>query len=399
MDLQAIKKRKTLTILIFTANISAFVYCYCKQVIAIYGFQQGTTEFHWMTITASICDYVSSVTLQVGYICLMRKLIESETCAKLSWALVIFPGVYIATTVVGIISALQPTQPSFVVTVFNICNALLATCDFVTHGFISYKIWQMVDRDAMKPRDRCCVAFPWITCFLFLLVCLWGALDPDIGDGPAYTFWSLDIVAFLFAEKYVGKTINPESKGNLKSCKTSESESRRKSVRDISRPSVSEMHHEIELGIVIGKNGRNIEQSDADAYIESIVLCLDMTARNLQNKAKREGNPWTVSKGYDTFTPVGRLVPRGKINLQDIELKLFKNGGLKQHGNTKDMVFNFNRIIEHVSSIMKLEKGDLILTGTPEGVGPVEHGDELVGKMYSQDNLLDTICFKAYNRK
>ncbi|KAJ3255304.1 hypothetical protein HK103_006327 [Boothiomyces macroporosus] len=110
------------------------------------------------------------------------------------------------------------------------------------------------------------------------------------------------------------------------------------------------VHHEIELGIVIGKNGRNIKQSDADQYIDYIVLCLDMTARNLQNEAKEKGNPC------------------------------------------------FNRIIEHVSSIMKLEKGDLILTGTPEGVGQVVHGDELVGKLYNQSELLDTITFKAVNR-
>ncbi|KIK06099.1 hypothetical protein K443DRAFT_674661 [Laccaria amethystina LaAM-08-1] len=137
-------------------------------------------------------------------------------------------------------------------------------------------------------------------------------------------------------------------------------------------------HHEVELGLVIGKPGRDISQGNAESHIAGYTLAVDMTARNLQEKVKKQGLPWSTVKGFDTFTPIGAFIPKSAISdPHDLRLQLRVNGILKQDGTTADMIFRIPRVIEHVSSIMKLEDGDLILTGTPSGVGPIVPGDRV----------------------
>lgn len=137
-------------------------------------------------------------------------------------------------------------------------------------------------------------------------------------------------------------------------------------------------HHEVELGLVIGKPGRDISQANAESHIAGYTLAVDMTARNLQEKVKKQGLPWSTVKGFDTFTPIGAFIPKSAISdPHDLRLQLKVNGILKQDGTTSDMIFRIPRVIEHVSSIMKLEDGDLILTGTPSGVGPIVPGDRV----------------------
>ena len=126
--------------------------------------------------------------------------------------------------------------------------------------------------------------------------------------------------------------------------------------------------------MVIGKEGKNIPESSAISHIGGYILALDMTARNIQSQAKKKGHPWSVAKGYDTFCPVSSFIGKESIALDNTRLWLKVDGELKQDGNTKDMVFSVPYLISYISQIFSLEVGDVILTGTPEGVGPVKPG-------------------------
>ncbi|HIH72398.1 MAG TPA: fumarylacetoacetate hydrolase family protein [Thermococcaceae archaeon] len=134
--------------------------------------------------------------------------------------------------------------------------------------------------------------------------------------------------------------------------------------------------HEVELAVIIGKRGKNIPREKAMDYVLGYTILMDITARDLQAEAKKKGLPWTVAKGFDTFAPIGpRVVDKREINVDDLEIGLKVNGEIKQLSRTSKMIFKIDEIIEYVSSIMTLEKGDIIATGTPEGVGPLRHGD------------------------
>jgi len=141
-------------------------------------------------------------------------------------------------------------------------------------------------------------------------------------------------------------------------------------------PKGAEVDHEVELGVVIGKKGRDIAEKDALNYISGYALALDLTARNFQAEAKKKSLPWSASKGYDTFCPVSSFIPKEQIpNPHNVNLWLKVNDELRQKGNTSDMIFNIPQLVSIVSSIMTLEPGDLLLTGTPEGVNSIKAGD------------------------
>lgn len=138
------------------------------------------------------------------------------------------------------------------------------------------------------------------------------------------------------------------------------------------------LDHEVELGVVIGKKGRDIPESLAMDHVSGYTLALDMTARELQAVAKKQGLPWTLAKGYDTFTPIGDFIPKKRVpNLSDLELWLEVDGKLRQKGSTNDMIFSVPVLISYISTIMTLNEGDVILTGTPSGVGPVKAGQHM----------------------
>ncbi|KAI9348196.1 hypothetical protein BDR26DRAFT_854176 [Obelidium mucronatum] len=141
-------------------------------------------------------------------------------------------------------------------------------------------------------------------------------------------------------------------------------------------PRGSNVHHEIELGLVIGQPGRDIPASAAWNHIGGYALAIDCTARDLQEKAKKEGKPWSTAKGFDTFTPIGEFIPKTMVEDPDnLVLWLNVNGQVKQNGPTSDMIFKVPELVSYVSSIMNLERGDVILTGTPAGVGRINPGD------------------------
>ncbi|KAJ8092428.1 hypothetical protein PM082_023681 [Marasmius tenuissimus] len=160
-------------------------------------------------------------------------------------------------------------------------------------------------------------------------------------------------------------------------------------------------HHEVELGLVIGKRGRDITQGDAENYIAGYALAVDMTARNVQDEVKKLGLPWSTAKGFDTFTPIGSFIPKSEIqDPHNLQLSLKINGAVKQDGTTADMISRIPRLLEHISSIMTLEEGDLILTGTPSGVGPISEGDKVECLLAtSSGQELSSLVFTAVARQ
>ncbi|KAG0031371.1 Acylpyruvase fahd1, mitochondrial [Podila clonocystis] len=169
--------------------------------------------------------------------------------------------------------------------------------------------------------------------------------------------------------------------------------------QNIEIPENAEVHHELEMAVIIGKEGRDIAAKDADEYIGGYALALDMTARNFQQAAKNKGMPWTASKGYDTFTPIGDFIPKEDIpDYNNVDLSLEIDGVVKQKGNTKDMIFDIPALIENVSSIMRLQPGDVILTGTPSGVGPVKAGETITCALAVNGRVLSHLHFPAVDR-
>jgi 2-keto-4-pentenoate hydratase/2-oxohepta-3-ene-1,7-dioic acid hydratase in catechol pathway len=138
------------------------------------------------------------------------------------------------------------------------------------------------------------------------------------------------------------------------------------------------LHHEVELGIVIGKKGKHISEENAMEYVLGYLVGLDITARDLQSIAKKNGWPWGIPKGFDTFAPLSDVVLKEKVpNPQNLELELKVNGVVKQKATPGQMIFSLEHIIAFLSDVMTLEPGDLILTGTPAGVGEINKGDLL----------------------
>jgi 2-keto-4-pentenoate hydratase/2-oxohepta-3-ene-1,7-dioic acid hydratase in catechol pathway len=142
----------------------------------------------------------------------------------------------------------------------------------------------------------------------------------------------------------------------------------------------TDLHHEIELVLKISKAGKHIEEQFAHKYYEEIGLGIDFTARDIQAKCKEKGLPWEKAKAFDHAAPIGNFVKKDELeNLSAIHFELKINGETRQSGNSKDLIFSFDKVISYVSKFVTLKTGDLIYTGTPEGVGPVKIGDKLEG--------------------
>ena len=139
-----------------------------------------------------------------------------------------------------------------------------------------------------------------------------------------------------------------------------------------------EIHHEVELVLKISKPGKNIDSKYAHKYYDEIGIGIDFTARDIQSKCKEKGLPWEKAKAFDVSAPIGQFIDKKKlIDLDNINFHLTINGIVIQKGNTKDLLFTFDAVIAYVSKFITLKTGDLIFTGTPEGVGPVRIGDKL----------------------
>lgn len=159
------------------------------------------------------------------------------------------------------------------------------------------------------------------------------------------------------------------------------------------------IHHEVELAFVLGKTLKNLDpvkftKKDAIDLIDSYALAIDLTLRNVQDEAKKKGLPWSIGKGFDTFLPISNVIPKSKIaDPYDVRLKLEVNGEVKQDGSTNLMIFPIHQILSTMSSIMTLEKGDIILTGTPQGVGPIVPGDKVEVSLYDGETKVEDVSF------
>ena len=150
----------------------------------------------------------------------------------------------------------------------------------------------------------------------------------------------------------------------------------------------NDYHHEVELVVVIGKEGRNISVSSAHEYIFGVAVGLDMTRRDLQKKLRNKRQPWELAKAFDFSAPLGQVhIIEDIPNIQDLDIFLEVNGEVKQDSNTSNMIFSVNEIISDLSQFFSLVPGDLLFTGTPEGVGPVKKGDEIIAKVENLSSL------------
>ncbi len=139
---------------------------------------------------------------------------------------------------------------------------------------------------------------------------------------------------------------------------------------------VATLHHEVELAVVIGKGGRYIREEDSHHHIKAYTVMLDLTSRDIQNEAREKGLPWAEAKGYDTFAPIGpEAVPSGAMDPGGRRIWLKVNGEIRQEGNTDQLLFPVDMMISEISRVMTLEPDDIIMTGTPAGVGPLVDGD------------------------
>ena len=139
------------------------------------------------------------------------------------------------------------------------------------------------------------------------------------------------------------------------------------------------LHHEIELVVAIGKGGSNIRAADAMEHVYGYAIGLDMTRRDLQNDMKKQGRPWCIGKGFDFSAPIGPITPASSVgDITQAEIALQVNGTDRQRSHIHKLIWNIAETIEHLSAAWTLQPGDLIYTGTPEGVAAVVQGDTLV---------------------
>lgn len=151
----------------------------------------------------------------------------------------------------------------------------------------------------------------------------------------------------------------------------------------------NEVHYETEIVLRICKNGKNIEEKFAGKYFDQLTVGIDFTARDLQSEAKKKGWPWEISKAFDNSACVGEFIPVSKFaDLYNINFCMYKNKQLVQKGNTKDVLFSFEKIISYASQFFTLLEGDFVFTGTPVGVGPVVKDDH-IECFIENDSLLE----------
>jgi len=149
-----------------------------------------------------------------------------------------------------------------------------------------------------------------------------------------------------------------------------------------------DLHHEVEIVLKVSKNGKHIAEEFASGYYNEIGIGIDFTARDLQMKCKEKGLPWEKAKAFDNSAPVSNFISKDKFpSLSNLSFDLKINGKERQLGNTKDLLFSFEKVIAYVSRFVTLKTGDLIFTGTPEGVSAVNIGDVLEASIENQKLL------------
>jgi acylpyruvate hydrolase len=167
----------------------------------------------------------------------------------------------------------------------------------------------------------------------------------------------------------------------------------------ILRPSAcTDLHHEVELGVYISRRCTRAQAQDWRSYVSGYCLALDMTARDLQAQEKKEGAPWTRGKCFDTFSPLGPFIPAADFpeDPHSVELWLKVDGVQRQRGSALDMMTRIPELLEQISAVMTLEEGDIILTGTPEGVGPVAPGQVITAGITGLSEVTFPVAQREY---
>ncbi len=138
-----------------------------------------------------------------------------------------------------------------------------------------------------------------------------------------------------------------------------------------------DIHFEVEILVKINREGKFIQEKFAHKYYDDIGVGIDFTARDLQSKLKEKGLPWEKAKGFNGSAPISNFVSKDEFDLSNLNFSLKQNGDVKQNGNSSLMLYSIDQIIAYVSQFFTLKKGDILFTGTPKGVGPIEVGDVL----------------------
>lgn len=146
----------------------------------------------------------------------------------------------------------------------------------------------------------------------------------------------------------------------------------------------NDIHHEVEVLVKIKKEGKSILSKFASNYYDEIGLGIDFTARDIQSKLKEKGHPWELAKGFNGSAPISDFIPKGEMDMGHLHFYLEKNNEVVQKSDTSYMLWPVDEIIAYVSRYILLKTGDIIFTGTPEGVGPVAIGDKLAGYLQGQ---------------
>ena len=154
-----------------------------------------------------------------------------------------------------------------------------------------------------------------------------------------------------------------------------------------------DVHHEVEVLVKISRVGKNIDQKFAHKYYDEIGVGIDFTARDVQSKLKAKGLPWELAKAFNGSAPISNFIPKTEFpDLQNLNFRLDVNGQTRQQGNTSLMLFKIDYLISFVSRYFLLQQGDILFTGTPKGVGPVQVGDTLT--CFLEDRPMLTVDVK-----
>ena len=154
----------------------------------------------------------------------------------------------------------------------------------------------------------------------------------------------------------------------------------------------TECHYEAELAVLIGMDGKDIPEAEALSHVAGYGVAIDMTLRDVQDNLKKKGLPWEIAKGFDTSCPLSDFTPAAHVaDPQNLTIRLLLNGEERQNGSTGLMIYPVARIISYLSTIFTLEEGDVILTGTPAGVGRVRPGDGMVAEIEGVGRLTVTV--------
>ena len=158
-------------------------------------------------------------------------------------------------------------------------------------------------------------------------------------------------------------------------------------------PYSHDCQHEAELALLIGRGGKDIPRTRAMEHITGFGVAIDLTLRDVQTELKKKGLPWDIAKGFDTACPLSAFVPPDAVgNPHDLQIRLWVNGQIRQDGSTGMMIHAIPAIIGYLSAIFTLEPGDVVLTGTPAGVGPLQSGDAVVAEISRVGSLHVTVA-------